>query len=222
MSAYLLGNFIFIFAWTVLFFAKPKSRKLQLFGSFLLLPFAILDIWFRPNYWHPPLLIKAIEPLCLETALYCFTAGGIAIIFGSLLFKNNNGFRVIWPRIIIFLAVALGLYAIFQGFGISSAMNNLNYSFLIIWLILLMVNFGQNFKSIIPAIIFAIFTIMSVNIGLKFYPNFIAEYWNLNKLWPTFLNTPAEEIFFAGVLGALWALLPKYLLEFRSSNSPRS
>lgn len=215
MSAYLLGNLIFIIVWLILFTFKPKNRKLQLFGSLLLLPFAVLDIWFRQKYWHPPLLIKVIEPFSLETALYCFTAGGIAIVFGFLLFKNNNNFQLIWSKIIIFLVVAFGLYAIFQGFSISSAMNNLNFSFLVIWLAFLVTNFNRNVKSIVSAVIFAIFTIISINIGLKFYPNFTSEYWNLDKLWPTFLNTPTEEIFFAGVLGALWALLPKYLLGFK-------
>jgi len=220
MSAYLLGDIIFIAVWVVLYFVRPKSRNLQLFGSFLLLPFTILDVWFRPDYWHPPLLIKAIEPLSLETAIYCFTAGGIAIIFGNLFFKNNNSFKISWLKTIIFLIVAFGLYAIFHRFRFAfhpqtvSAMNNLNFSFLIIWGALLIVNFKKEWKSILPALLFATFTILAINFGAIFYPDFVAQYWNLPKLWPTFFNTPTEEIFFAGVLGALWAILPANLLKF--------
>lgn len=71
----------------------------------------------------------------------------------------------------------------------------------------------KNIISIIPALVFAIFTIVAVNMGLLFYPEFVNEYWHLEKLWPTFANTPTEEIFFAGILAALWTLLPKYLLN---------
>lgn len=214
MSAYLLGNIIFTAAWAVLYFAKPKSRRLQLFGSFLLLPFAVLDFWFRQGYWHPPLLIKAIKPLSIETAIYCFAAGGIAIVFGNLFSKKIGNFRISWPKIIMFFVVIFGLYTIFQKFGLSSAMNNLNFSFLIIWGILLFSDSKKNWLSILPGILFAGFTILAINIALIFYPNFVAQFWNLPKLWPTFLNTPAEEIFFAGILGALWTILPMNLLKF--------
>jgi len=213
MSAYLIGNIIFIIVWTVLFLFCPKTRKLQLLGSLLLLPFAVTDIWFRPSYWHPPLLIKAIEPFSIETALYCLTAGGIAATLGSLIFKNPDKFTIKWWRVLLFLVVSFGFYTIFQGFSTSSAMNNLNFSFLIIWLVLLSMNFSLNVKSLIPATVFAILTIVAINIGLLFYPNFVTQYWNLDKLWPTLLGTPTEEIFFAGILGALWAILPKYLLK---------
>lgn len=213
MTAYLLGNLIFIVVWAVLFFVFIKTRKLQLFGSLLLLPFAILDIWFRPNYWHPPLLIKALEPLSIETAFYCFCAGGIAIIVGSWLTKSSGNFKINWRNLIYFLVATFGLYAVFQGFLVSNAMNNLNFSFLIIWLIFLLANPKENIKSLIPALIFAIFTITAINLALIFYPNFVANYWSLDKFWPTFLQAPTEEIFFAGILAALWSLLPRYLLK---------
>jgi hypothetical protein len=47
MSAFLLGDIIFALAWILLFVFCKKTRKLQLFGSLLLLPFGFLDIWFR-------------------------------------------------------------------------------------------------------------------------------------------------------------------------------
>lgn len=213
MSAYLLGNLIFIAAWVACYIVRPKTRKLQLFGSFLLLPFAVLDIWFRPNYWHPPLLIKAIEPLSLETALYCFAAGGIAAVFGSYFVKVSQNWHISWRKIFIFVIGGLLLFDIFRvSFGLS-AMNDLNFAFLIIWLALLIAGPKINYKSIFPGLIFAVFTIGAINLANLFYPGFVAQYWNLDKLWPTFLGTPTEEIFFAGILGALWTLLPKYLLK---------
>ncbi|MCX6810439.1 MAG: hypothetical protein NTY30_01725 [Candidatus Berkelbacteria bacterium] len=211
MSAYLLGNLMFIVVWVVLFLKFPKTKKLQLFGSVLLLPFAVLDFWFRPNYWHPPLLIHQIEPLSLETAVYCFVAGGIVIVVGSWISKTKDQFKINWKNLIYFLVISFGFYAIFQSFLVSNAMNNLNFSFLTIWLVLLLTNPKENIKSLIPAAIFAIFTIVAINFALIFYPNFVVQYWNLPKLWRTFLWTPTEEIFFAGILAALWSVLPKYL-----------
>lgn len=211
MTAYHIGNIIFGIMWLLLYIIRPKTRKLQIWGSILLLPFGVLDIWFRPEYWNPPLLIKSIEPLSLETFLYCFTAGGIAAVFGAVILKNKfSQFNI--KKIILFWLIASALFALFQGFKISSAMNNLNYSFLIIWIILFARNIKENYKSFCTAILFAGFTIIAINIGLVFFPNFVAEYWHLDKLWPTFLRTPTEEIFFAGILGALWTLLPKYLV----------
>lgn len=215
MSAYLLGNLIFIIAWTILFIVKSKTRRLHLFGSFLLLPFAVLDIWFRPTYWYPPLLIKAIEPLSIETALYCFTAGGIAIVFGSFFIKSAENWRRNWAKTFLFIIGAFALFDVFRLTFHLSAMNDLNFAFLLIFLALFFLAPKENYKSIFPALIFAVFTILAINLAKIFYPGFVAQYWNLNALWPTFLGTPTEEIFFAGILGALWTLLPKYLLERR-------
>lgn len=219
MSAYLLGNIIFTIAWLVLFVFSKQTRKIQLFGSLLLLPFVVLDIWFRPIYWHPPLLIKAIEPLSLETAIYCFTAGGIAAVFGQWIFRSKFS-RISWQKTLLFLLVSFAFYAIFQGFEISSAMNNLNFAFLLVWAALFAINPKENIKSLLPAALFAVFTIGAINLATIFYPNFVAEYWNLGKLWPTFLGTPTEEIFFAAILAALWSLMPKYTpTTVRESNS---
>ena len=218
MSAYLLGNIIFILAWIVLYSVRSSTRTLQIFGSLLLLPFALLDIWFRPNYWNPPLLIEAIDTLSFYTLLYCFTAGGIAIVFGNLFVKKIINFRVKWLNIFIFLFLAFILYFAVQIFFHLPEMNNLNFAFTIIWLVLILKdykNLKENYKSILPGLMFAIFTIFAVNVGLLFYPDFVEKYWNLKSIWPLFLNTPIEEIFFAGILGALWAVLPKYLTEKR-------
>lgn len=217
MSAYLLGNLIFIIVWIILFVLNPQKRKLQIFGSFLLLPFAVLDIWFRPNYWHPPLLIKAVEPLSLETAIYCFTAGGIVVIFGSFFIKHFSNWRIDWKRTLLFVIGTLALFDIFRLSFHLSAMNDLNFAFLIVWLGLFIFNPKENYKSIYPGLIFAVFTIGAINLANLFYPGFVAQYWNLEKIWPTFLGTPTEEIFFAGILGALWTLLPKYLLKTKPS-----
>jgi hypothetical protein len=219
MSAYLLGNIIFIVAWIVLYFARPQTRKVQIFGSLLLLPFALLDIWFRPIYWHPPLLIKAIEPLSIETLLYCFTAGGIAIVFGDLFIKKARDFKIKWLNLIYFFMASFALYFIFRAIFRLPEMNNLNFSFLLIWLLLIIWDSNdmkENYKSFLPGLIFALFTIVAINIALIFYPHFVEKYWNLQNLWPLFFNTPTEEIFFAGILGALWAILPKYLLRSKT------
>ncbi len=217
MSAFLLGDIIFIFAWIVLFLVSPKTRKLQLFGSLLLIPFGFLDICFRPDYCHPPLLIKAIEPLSIETLIYCFGAGGIAAVFGSLFIKKKFDLsKIILSRLAVFLIIGFGIYFVLEFMTKVNAMNCLNYSFLIIWGFLLIVNIKENWKSIGCALLFSIFTIIAINIGLLFYPDFVSEYWNLDANWPLFLNTPSEEIFFAGIMAALWVLLPKYLIQNKS------
>lgn len=214
MSAYLFGVFVFLLVWLIIYFLRPKTRGLQVFGSLLLLPFAILDIWFRPAYWHPPLLIKLIEPFSIESPLYCFAVGGIAIVFGNLFIKKGFKLKNISPKkVLIFFVSGFILYLLFSVFTNFPAMNNLNYSFLIIWLFLSLFNPKDNWRSLIPAPILALLTILAVNLGLLFYPGFVAEYWNLNRLWPLFLNTPAEEILFASVLASLWTLLPKYLIK---------
>lgn len=212
MSEYCFGILIFICGWLVLFFARPTTRRLQILGSYWLLPFAVLDIWFRPDYWRPPLLIKAIEPLSLETAFYCFTAGGIAIVFGSLFMKPAQKFQVQTIRVLNFIAISLVLFGILQSLQYFSAMNNLNVPFLSIWIFLLILDFKRNIKSLIPGLLFAVFTIGAIRLGSVFYPGFVEQYWNLPKLWPLLLGAPAEEILFAFCLGALWSLLPKYLL----------
>ena len=212
MSAFLLGDIIFALAWILLFIFFKKTRKLQLFGSLLLVPFGFLDIWFRQNYWHPPVLIKAIEPLSIETIIYCFSAGGIASVFGGLFLKDNQKLKKIeFGKLILFFVVAFGFYAIFQWLIKVNSMNAPNFSFLFIWLAILIRDIKKYWLSIIPGIIVAAFTILAVNIGLYFYPNFVAQYWNLNHTWPLFLCTPSEEIFFAFVLASLWTLLPGYL-----------
>ncbi|MCX6811424.1 MAG: hypothetical protein NT039_01895 [Candidatus Berkelbacteria bacterium] len=214
MSAFLLGNIIFAALWLILFFASPKTRKLQLFGSLLLLPFGFLDIWFCVDYWHPPVLIKAIEPLSIETMIYCFSVGGIASVFGGLFLKSNLGVKKIdIKKLLIFFVISFSFYAIFQSIIKVNSMNALNFSFLLIWLAILIRAIKKYWISIIPGIIVAAFTILAVNIGLYFYPNFVAAYWNLNHMWPLFLRTPTEEILFGFILASLWTLLPSYLVK---------
>jgi hypothetical protein len=176
-----------------------------------LVPFGFLDIWFRPDYWNPPLLIKAIEPLSIETPIYCFCAGGIAVVVGSFFIARSKNLKLNWRNIILFLIAGFALFATFKAFTNLNAMNCLNFSFLIIWIILMISGIRRDWKSIFPAVIFGAFTIGAINLGLVFFPNFVVEFWNLGKNWPLFLNTPLEEIFFAGTLGALWTILLRYL-----------
>jgi hypothetical protein len=212
MSAFLLGDIIFALAWILLFIFSKKTRKLQLFGSLLLVPFGFLDIWFRQNYWHPPVLIHAIEPLSIETLIYCFSAGGIASVFGGLFLKDNLKVKKVdINKLLLFFVISFGFYAIFQWIIKVNSMNALNFSFLLIWLAILIRDIRKYWLSVVPGLIVAVFTILAVNIGLYFYPNFVADYWNLNHMWPLFLRTPLEEIFFAAVLASLWTLLPSYL-----------
>lgn len=212
MSAFLLGDIIFALAWIILFVFSKKTRKLQLFGSLLLVPFSFLDIWFRQNYWHPPVLIKAIEPLSIETLIYCFSAGGIASVFGGLFLKDNLKVKKVdINKLLLFFVISFGFYAIFQWIIKVNSMNALNFSFLLIWLAILIRDIKKYWISIVPGLIVAAFTVIAVNIGLYFYPNFVEQYWNLNHMWPLFLRTPTEEIFFAAVLASLWTLLPGYL-----------
>ncbi len=214
MSAWLFGIIIFAILWMALYFLNKSTRKLQIFGGLLLLPFAILDIWLRPNYWNPPLLIKVIEPLSIESPLYCFLAGGIVAVFGSWFIKQDfkfKNFNII--KTLLFFIIGFLFCYLFSLFTNFPTLNNLNFSFLIIWFFLFVLDVKENWRSLIPGLIFAGFTILAVNLGLLFYPGFVAQYWNLEKLWPLFLRTPVEEILFAGVLGALWTLFPKYLTE---------
>jgi len=211
MTAFQFGDIIFLAVWTAFFLIFPKTRKLQLFGSLLLIPFGLLDVWFRPEYWNPPLLIKVIEPFSIETPIYCFCAGGIAAVIGSFFVANNHEFKLCWRNIFLFLAVGFFLFAFFKSLTNLNAMNCLNFSFLIVWVFLVFFKVKNGWRSIASAVIFGVFTIGAVSLGLIFFPNFVSDYWNLSKNWPLFLNTPTEEIFFAGVLGALWAILPKYL-----------
>lgn len=213
MSAFLLGDFIFIAAWAVLFIFSPKTRRVQLFGSLLLIPFGFLDFFFRPDYWNPPLLIKAIEPFSVETAIYCFGAGGIAAVVGSCFVKSGKSLRLDWFKVISFLIIAFALFAILKIATSLNAMNLLNFSFLLIWIVVLAQKFVRFWRSIGSGLLLALFTVVAVNIGLLFFPGFVARYWNVSQNWPLFLNTPTEEIFFAGILGSLWALLPASLLR---------
>jgi len=221
MTAFLLGNIIFISVWVLLFIFSPKTRKLQLLGSLLLIPFGFLDVFFRPDYWNPPLFIKAIEPLSIETLLYCFSAGGIVAAVAGNFTKTFKLEKVRWYNLLLFFVSGFILFAIFKFFTSLNAMNSLNFAFLIIWLVLIVFNLKAVAKSLSTGLVFTILTIVAVNIGLLFFPGFVSDYWNLAKNWPLFLNTPAEEIFFAGILGALWTLLPdfttKKIFVFRRS-----
>jgi len=153
MSAYLLGNIIFAVVWAILFIVFSRERKLQITGSLLLLPFAVLDIWFRPDYWRPPLLIHAIEPFSIETAIYCFAAGGIAATIGHI-FLPNKIRKINWINIFYFIIFSFGLFAIFELTRLSNAMNNLNFVFLIIFAVFFVRRIKESYKAIFLAVIF--------------------------------------------------------------------
>jgi hypothetical protein len=222
MTAFLFGDIIFISVWVLLFVLSPKTRKLQLLGSLFLVPFGFTDIFFRPDYWNPPLLIKVIEPLSIETPLYCFSAGGIAAAVAGIFTKTYGLSKMRWQNTLLFFISGFFLFGFFTFFTSLNAMNSLNFSFLIIWLVAIIFHSNDIFKSFGTGLAFAILTIIAVNIGLLFFPGFVSDYWNLSKNWPLFLDTPTEEIFFAGILGALWTLLPDLVTSKRLFDFHRS
>jgi len=213
MTAFLFGDIVFILAWIVLYIFFPKTRKLQLFGSLLLVPFGFLDYFFRPDYWNPPLLISAIEPFSAETLIYCFGAGGIAAVVGEKIAGLTGGGKIKVKNLLIVLICGFGLFAFFNSMTELNAMNCLNFSFLVIFLVVGIRNTKFIARSLCSGAVLAIFTIIAINLGLIFFNDFVSNYWNIGANWPLFLNTSLEEILFAGVLGALWSLLPSIILE---------
>lgn len=193
----------------------------MLWSSVLLLPVGLTDHWFIPQYWHPITTINFVR-VSPESFLFCFAIGGIAAVGYELLLNRRIRKTVKKPRIIHWL---LPILILASGFY-TSIFFNLNFmsdtliAMSVGAIYLLIIRFDLIKEMFMGGVVFALIYIITFAIALKFDPNFVNQ-WSLANLSGRFiLEIPAEEIYWAFLFGAVWAVVFEDIRDYKSVKAP--
>lgn len=209
MYEYLIGDFIFLAIWLILYFIRNDLRKGMLFSSLLSAPLGLTEIFFIPWYWNPKTLFNLVPGI--ESILFAFSVGGIAAVLYEIVLnkhlrkareKKIETKKLYYALICVCVSFFL-LNAIFKKDVMYSAIISMFLgSIVIIW------TRGDLKKEIIIGGIlfliayFALFFILNTFI----LPDFVAKNWNFEHLIGiTILGIPIEELLWAWSFGSLWA-----------------
>src|SRR3989344_8835172 len=92
MNEWLILSLGLLGIWIVLFIARPILRREMLWVSVLTMPLGLTEPLFVPEYWNPPSLFNLAKKtgFDIESLIFCFAIGGIAIVFYEIIFKVKH------------------------------------------------------------------------------------------------------------------------------------
>jgi len=224
LYSYLFMDIVLLILWVGTWLIIPKKtilRKQMLWSSFILVPVGLTDYFFIPEYWHPK-SIFSIAGISPEALLFCFGAGGLAAVCYELLFNLRIRKTTRKKRIIHWL---LPIIIIFSGLTTSYLYHfNIMYDVLIaltIGTIYLLIIRSDLIKQLfIGGTIFSVIYILVFGLTLKIDPNFVNQ-WSLHNLSGRFiLDIPVEEIYWAFLFGAIWAVVFEDIKDYKTVRAP--
>ncbi|TSC85857.1 MAG: hypothetical protein G01um10148_765 [Parcubacteria group bacterium Gr01-1014_8] len=217
--------------WSLLYYARPDLRKMQLWSSWyfttvMTIGFVALKVTLdlpveqsiNPGYWHPNTLfnLNALTGgYAIEDAFFIFFMGGVGAVVYEELFRKHVArihakhrphfavkIGVAAAALVALLHVNL-IYALI-AFGFAGA-------FVIWWqrhdLIRHSLVGGAAFLSIYA---------VSYWLVLFMFPEFVAHHYNFSNVSGlTFVQLPIEEYLFAFSFGLMWSPLYEYMRDVR-------
>jgi hypothetical protein len=216
MYYYLIGSLSLLLIWLVIFLLtkKNESKKELLIVSLITSLGGFLEPFFVPEYWNPVVLVR-LYGFDIESFIFSFTAGGIAVGLYQLFLNNKyeeykeknkikyyiNRFLIIFPIILTIIASFLKInimYSIFVIITIQIILVAIIRKDLIYDMFLGMISFALFYK---------IFCLVFINI----FDKFLDEWSIFNLSGIIIYNVPIEEIIWAGYFGTFAAIIYKYI-----------
>lgn len=224
--SYLIGDFILLAIWIILYLWRKDIRKEMLLLSII---FGIGGIFVQfiyiQDWWHPLTITNTI--VGIEDFLFGFVTGGIAGVIYEEIFKRKVKIRktdkkkenYIWIK--LFLIISLLTILLFIGFYILkissfySSVLAFTISIFIIWI----KRKDLIIDSIISGILLMIISFIVFNLMEIASPGWIHSTWYFENLSGIIiLNSPLEDVIFFFLSGAFIGPLYEYWQEGRLIN----
>jgi len=216
MYEWLYGSLGLLLIWLIFFIIKKEIRKEMLLGSLLTMPFSLTEPLFVPEYWNPPTLFDLAQKtgFDIESLIFCFAVGGIAIIFYEVIFKVKHikmSMKEHHSKRHRFHNLALLLPFITFIILFSFAEFNIIYIVLIAMFVgiiaAMLCRPDLNKKMIYTGFLFLIlYFLLFFGLIEILSPGYIEKVWNFSMISGILIfGVPLEELLFGFGFGALWS-----------------
>lgn len=216
---YLIGTFLFLAVWVIMYVFTPKSRPPMLWSSIVLMATVpVLDFLYTFDYWHPQSCLAfslnltgdATMNFAVEGFIFGFAFSGICVgIFdwGMRLRGHDTRWEFnwasygrLWPTVLGAVVTILSIHFVFglntvHAHCIGCAVLSVLYLWRIQsnWVIPSLIT-GGGMIFIMGVIYFCIL--------FRIFPSFVEDAWKLDNLMGiNLLGVPLEEFLWAGASG---------------------
>lgn len=220
---WLIWSLLLIAIWLVIFVSlgSEKERKKMLVVSLWTSLLGLTEPLFIPAYWLPPSLfdLAAQTGFDIESLIFSFGIGGVAVILYSLIFKSNememtrverhsNKHRFhLWtilsvPMIFVLLLLTTNLNPIYSSI-IAMVIGGLAAWYC---------RPDLKAKMITSAFLFLVLYFVYFLTLIAISPGYVEKVWNLKAISGIFvLGIPIEELLFALSFGFIWSSVYEHL-----------
>ncbi|HTY43680.1 MAG TPA: lycopene cyclase domain-containing protein [Patescibacteria group bacterium] len=226
---YLIGDFIFLAVWAVIFLWKKNTKKEMLILSVLFgIAGIIAEIIYIKDWWRP--LTITHTPVGIEDFLFGFSAGGIMSVIYEAIFKKKIRIKKARKkkkikRNLEFLFIISLLSILFLGSFFLLKLNSL-FSTLIAFAVPISIIYIKRkdliTDSLATGVLAVLIAIIAYNLLDLMTPGWIQKFWlfeNMQKI--IILNVPIQEIIWYMLAGMFIGPLYEYWQEGRLINKKR-
>jgi len=220
---WLIWSLILIVIWFIIYVAvneKEKRHEMLVVSLWTALT-GLAEPIFVPNYWLPPSLfnLAATTRFDLESLIFSFATGGIAVIIYELIFRTHHArisvFEHHHPRHRLHILVLLSTPIIFLILFFAAPWN-IMYSVIISMTIGGLLTWycrpDLKIKMLSSAGIFLVIYFFYFLVLIAMAPGYVERVWNLSALSGILvLGVPIEELLFALSFGFFWSSVYEHI-----------
>lgn len=224
MYEYFIGSIWVFIIWLFFFLISPKLRKEILLSSFIMLPLALTEPIFVPEYWNPSTLfnLASTTGFDIESFIFVFAIGGISAVVYEVVFKTKHtkislkmhSKKHNFHRLVLITPVII--------LGLLHFLTDLNpiYYFSIALLAGVVATYFCRpdliREMLLGGSIFLFLYFISFVAFNLVFPNFVDNTWNLKSISGIkILSVPLEELMFALTVGMFWSSLYEHIYGYR-------
>lgn len=213
---YLTGSLLLLFIWLIVFLLKKDLRLKMLISSLIVLPLALSELAFVPEYWQPDALIN--PQLSVEDFIFTFAIGGIIAVLYELFFVKKfiqkklcdcfGGEYQHGLTLAIGLGIVFSLWLIFK----INFMYAVYFGILFDILVIVITRKDLIRDMVVTSVLFGFLYFVFFAILVRVFPSFLTH-WSFGELsGMTLFRVPLEEIIWAFGIGALIGPIYEYIL----------
>lgn len=220
---WLIWSLILIVIWLTVYFSldSKKAKKEMLITSLWTSLLGFTEPLFVPSYWSPPSLFNLAlrTGFDIESLIFSFGIGGIAIILYNRIFHKQDGPMLIKEhhssRHKFHLWTLISTPIIFILFLITTNLNPLHSAIIAMIIGGLATWYCRpdlKKKMIVSAFIFLILYFFYFLTLIAISPGYVERVWNLGAISGILIvGIPLEELLFAFSFGFLWSSVYEHI-----------
>ncbi len=212
--AYLIGDFIFLSLWLLLFLIRKDLRREMIMMSVVGAIFAPAALIFLPDYWYPDHILGNFH-LGIEDYLFAFAIAGIGGVIYEVTFGKTHTICECRKRskkdLLIISSVAIAILLVLTLiFKLNSIYSNYA-AFLAIFGFIIFFRKDLLWQSLISGFMVGFLMFLFYQVWIAIYPGIIQHWWKLQNISGILVfGVPLEEI----IWGFSWGIAGGSLYEF--------